>query len=152
MLRSKRNLAMAMGTAVIASTALSGAAFVGTADASPASGTLKFVAISDRGHGAGRFGFEGTDINRNHGRFVGYDMISGIFNPRTRSVRIYVAIARKGGLLFSRLHNRPGSQSEYVGRVTGGSGRFAGATGTIIARNAPHNDNRTYVTVHYTLP
>ncbi len=152
MQRSKRSIALATGAAVIASTALSGAAFVGPADATATTHTLKFVAISDRSHGAGRFGFEGTDINRNHGRFVGYDLISGIYNPQTQTVRIYVAIARKGGLLFSRIHSRPGSQSEYVGRITGGSGRFAGATGTLTARNAPHNDNRTYVTVHYTLP
>lgn len=152
MLRSKRNLAMVSAAAVIASTALSGAAVVGTADASSVTRTLKFVAISDRSHGAGRLGFEGTEIERNHGRFVGYDVITGIFNPATRSVRIYIAISRKGGLMFARVHNTPRSESSYVGKVTGGSGRFAGATGTLTARNAPHNDNRTYVTVHYVLP
>lgn len=148
----KRNLAMAAGAGLLATAALSGAGLVGAADASTVTHTLKFVSISDRSHNAGRFGFEGTEINRNHGRFVGYDMISGIYNPQTQAVRIYVAIARKGGMLFSRVHNPPGSHSEYVGRITGGSGRFAGAKGTLTAQNAPHNDKRTFVTIHYTLP
>ncbi len=152
MLPRKRNLAMAAVAALLATTAISGAGLIGSADAAPVTHTLKFVSISDRSHNAGRFGFEATEINRNHGRFVGYDMISGIYNPQTQTVRIYVAIARKGGLLFSRVHNPPGSQSEYVGRITGGSGRFAGATGTLTGQNAPHNDKKTFVTIHYTLP
>lgn len=150
MLRSKKKIALATGAALIGSTAISGAAFVHAADAAPTTHTLKFVAISDRNHSAGRFGFEGTEIDRNHGRFVGYDLISGIFNPRTQSVKIYVAIARKGGLLFGQVHST--SETTFVGRVTGGNGRFHGAKGTINAHNAPHNDNRTFVTVHYTLP
>ena len=135
---------------MIATSALSGAAFVSTADAGSVQRTLKFVATSDRDHRAGQFGFEGTEIERNHGRFVGYDVITGTFHPATESVTIYVALSRKGGLMFARLHST--SPTTFVGKVTGGSGRFAGATGTINARNAPHNDNRTFVTVHYTLP
>jgi hypothetical protein len=150
MQRSKRNLAMATAAVVIASTAVSGAALVGAADAAPVTHTLKFVAISDREHAAGHNGFMGTEIERNHGRLVGYDVITGIFNPSTQSVKIYVAITRHGGLLFGRVHST--SQTSYAGRVTGGSGRFAGATGTITAKNAPHNDSRTFVTVHYILP
>lgn len=150
MLSSKRNLAIAASAAVVASTALSGAAFVGTADADSVTRTLKFVAISDKSHEFGRFGFEGTEIDRNHGRLVGYDLISGIYDPSTRQVKIYVAIARKGGLIFARVHST--SDTTYVGRVTGGSGRFKGAYGKLTARNAPHNNDRTYITVHFTLP
>jgi len=150
MQRSKRNLAAGAAAALIASTAISGAAFVGAADASSVQRTLKFVTISDRNHNVGRTSFEGTEIERNHGRFVGYDVITGTFHPATESVTIYVALSRKGGLMFARLHST--SPTTLVGKVTGGSGRFAGATGTINARNAPHNDNRTFVTVHYTLP
>lgn len=150
MQRSKRNIAMAAGAAVIASSALSGAALVGSADAAPVNRTLKFVAVTDREHRAGRFGFEATEIERNQGRWVGYDVISGVFQPATNSAKIYVAVTRRGGILYGRLHNT--SESTYAGRITGGLGRFAHATGTISARNAPRNENRTYVTIHYTLP
>ncbi len=150
MLRSKRNIAMATSAAVIATTALSGASLVGTADASSVSRTMKFVAISDRGHGAGHFGFVGTEIDKKDGRRVGFDVLSGRFNPATEQVKIYIAIARRGGLLFGRVHST--SDTTYAGKVTGGSGRFAGASGNITAHNGPVNDERTYVTIHYTLP
>jgi len=152
MQRSKRNLALAAGSALIATSALSGAAFVSTADAGSVQRTLKFVATSDRDHRAGQFGFEGTEIERNHGRFVGYDVITGKFNPRTEQVRIYIAVSRQGGLMFGRVHSLRGDDSRYAGVVTGGSGRFVGARGSITAQNAPHNDERTFVTIHYTLP
>lgn len=152
MQRSKRNLAMAAGAAMIASTALSGAAMVGSADAAAVQHTMKFVAISDKEHRAGNNGFLATEIDRNHGRFLGYDTISGLFSRQTGNVKIYVAVARHGGLLFGRLHNATPEGDSFVGQVTGGSGRFAGARGTVTARNAPHDDGRTYVIVHYTLP
>ncbi|MFY9913939.1 MAG: hypothetical protein WAK18_04665 [Nocardioidaceae bacterium] len=150
MLPRKRNLAMAAGAALVATTALSGAGLAGSADAAPVTHTLKFVAFSDKGHGVGRTGFAGTEIDRNHGKFVGYDLISGTYNPTTQAVQIYIAVTRKGGLLFARVHST--SQTTYVGRVTGGAGRFAGAKGTLTAQNAPHNDKKTFVTIHYTLP
>ncbi|HEY7043113.1 MAG TPA: hypothetical protein VH419_05540 [Nocardioidaceae bacterium] len=149
MLRNKKVAAL-VGAALIGGTALSGAAFVNTADASSTTHTLKFVAISDRDHRAGNNGFQGTEIERSHGHVVGYDVISGIFNERAHSVKIYVAISRRGGLLFARLHST--SETTYVGTVTGGSGKFAGATGSLTAHNAPHNDDKTFVTIHYTLP
>jgi hypothetical protein len=152
MQNTKRKIALAAGAALIASSVVSGATFVSTADAGTVQHTLKFVATSDRDHRAGRFGFEGTEIERNHGRFVGYDLLSGKFNPRTGQVRIYIAVSRQGGLMFGRVHSLRGQDDHYTGVVTGGSGRFVGARGTITARNAPHNDDRTYVTIHYTLP
>ena len=146
----KRNLAMAAGAGLLATAALSGAGLVGAADASTVTHTLKFVAVSDKGHGLGRTGFAGTEIERNHGKFVGYDVISGTYNPSTQAVQIYVAVTRKGGLLYGKVHST--SPSTYVGRITGGAGRFAGAKGTLTARNAPHNNKKTFITIHYTLP
>ncbi len=150
MLPSKRNLALAAGAALIATTALSGAGLVGAADATSAAHTYKFVAISDKSHNLGRNGFTGTEIDRVRGHVVGYDVITGIYNPRTQNVKIYVAVTRHGGMIFARVHNT--SQTSYVGRVTGGSGKFAGAKGTLTAQNAPHDNNKTFVTLHYTLP
>jgi hypothetical protein len=151
MLRSTKKLAIGAVAALIGSTAISGAALVSTADASSVTRHIKFVATSDRNHGLGRVSFTGTEIERNHGRFVGYDVITGTFHPSTEQVKIYIAISRKGGMLFGRVHSLRGDDSRYSGVVTGGSGRFAGATGTIKAQNAPHNDSRTFVDILYTL-
>ncbi len=150
MLSSKRNLAMAAGAALIASTALSGAGLVGSAEAAPVTHTYKFVAISDKGHNLGRNGFVGTEVDRVRGHVVGYDLLSGIYNPATQNVKIYVAVTRRGGMIFGRVHNT--SQTTYAGRITGGSGKFAGAKGTVTAKNAPRDNNKTFVTLHYTLP
>ena len=151
MQRNKRNLALAAGAALIATSALSGAVRQhGRRRQRPAHPQVRRHDRPD--HRAGQFGFEGTEIERNHGRFVGYDVLSGKFNPQTEQVRIYIAVSRQGGLLFGRVHSLRGDDSRYAGVVTGGSGRFVGARGTITAQNAPHNDDRTFVTIHYTLP
>jgi len=71
-----------------------------------------------------------TDKNVAHGSVVGYDVTSCRVNVQTHIARCQVALARAGGLMYSRAHvnvvtNRGG------GTVTGGTGRFAGASGTI---------------------
>jgi len=59
------------------------------------------------------------------------------------------ATARSGlerGLLYGAV--RLGATS-ITGTVTGGTGKFRGATGTISARNLNRSGSRTGVTIHY---
>jgi hypothetical protein len=44
---------------------------------------LKFVVIPTASHGTGHGTFVGTDVNRHHGKVVGYDTVSGKFNIHT---------------------------------------------------------------------
>jgi hypothetical protein len=147
---NKRTLAIGGTSALIAVTGLGGSTMVNSADAAPTTHHMRFIAHSDRNISFGARTFGGTEIDRRNGHRVGFDLISGRFNPATQSVTIYVSVARRGGLLHAKVHSV--SSNRYVGRVTGGAGRFKGATGSVTARNLDQQGNRTLVRVAYTLP
>ena len=71
-----------------------------------------------------------TDKNLHQGKVVGYDVTSCRVNVQTHIARCAVALARPGGLLYARAHLNVVT-GHGGGTVTGGTGRFAGATGTI---------------------
>jgi hypothetical protein len=150
MLVNKRTLAGATA-ALIAATAFGGSStMVNAADAPAPTMHMRFIAHSDRNINFGRRTFGGTEIDRRAGHRVGFDLISGKFDPATGTATIDVAVARRGGLLYGKVHTV--SATRYVGRVTGGSGRFKGASGTVTARNLNQQGSRTRVVVTYTLP
>jgi hypothetical protein len=148
MLINKRTLAVGGTSALIALTGVGGSTMLNSADAAPTTHHMAFVAYSDRNINFSQRTFGGTEIDRRDGHRVGFDVISGRFHPATRSVTIYVSVARRGGLLHAKVHDV--SRTRYVGRVTGGSGRFKGASGIVTARNLQGNGTRVVVT--YTLP
>ena len=148
---TRRLIAIGVASAATVATGLGVATTVDGASAAAKAPTakahhLKFVAISTAGHGVGPRSFVGTDVNRHHGKVVGYDTISGKFNVQTHRAFIRVALSRKGGLLFA--HVTLGDHGPFTGKVTGGRGRFSGATGTIRGFDVPHS-NKTFVRVRY---
>lgn len=148
MLINKRTLAVCGTSALIAVTGVAGSTMLNSADAALTTHHMRFVAYSDRNIRFGQTTFGGTEIDRRDGHRVGFDVISGKFNLTTHSVTIYVSVARRGGLLHAKVHDV--SNTRYVGRVTGGSGRFKGASGTVTAQDLKGNGTRVIVT--YTLP
>jgi hypothetical protein len=132
---TKRLIAISVASAATVATGLAVATTVDTASATAPTAKahhLKFVAIQTGSHGVGPRSFVGTDVNRHHGKVVGYDTISGKFNRHTHKAFLRVALSRKGGLLFGQL-TISGQSGHFTGKVTGGRGRFSGATGTIRA-------------------
>jgi hypothetical protein len=89
----------------------------------------------------------GTDVNRHHGKIVGYDTISGKFNPHTHNAFLRVALSRKGGLLFAHITIK-GPSGPFTGKVTGGRGRFSGARGTVTGFQPKHS-KKTFVRIRY---
>jgi hypothetical protein len=83
-----------------------------------------------------------TDKNTQNGTVIGYDVTSCRVNVSTHIARCDVAIARAGGLLYARAHVNVVT-GQGGGTVTGGTRRFAGASGTLTAAN-----NR--ITIHWT--
>jgi hypothetical protein len=148
MLITKRTLAVCGTSALLAVTGVAGSTMLNSADAALTTHHMRFVAYSDRNIRFGQTTFGGTEIDRRNGHRVGFDVISGKFNLTTHSVTIYVSVARRGGLLHAKVHDV--SNTRYVGRVTGGSGRFKGASGTVTAQDLKGNGTRVIVT--YTLP
>ena len=139
--------------AAVGITGLIGAgAVVLPALASPqaATHTWKFtsVQVSSINFSQTHFGQADVDRNRSHER-IGFDTLNGYFHPKTNSVTIDVSFDSKGGFMYFHLHST--SQTTYAGKITGGTGRFKHAQGTIAARNLNDQGTRTAVTVTFTV-
>ena len=143
---TKRQIAVGVASVTMVAAGLGVATTVDTASAAAKVHTLKFVATQTGQHNTGNGTFVGTEIERHHGKVVGYDTLSGKFNVQTHTAFIRVAAARKGGLLYVQVVVDPSGQ--FAGKVTGGAGRFKGARGTVTGHSAP-NSNKTFVTVKY---
>lgn len=82
-----------------------------------------------------------TDKNLHNGTVVGYDVTSCKINVNTHIGQCDVALARPGGLMYAHAHLNVVT-GHGAGIVTGGTRRFAGATGTLTVDD-PH------VTIHW---
>jgi hypothetical protein len=140
----------------ISITALAAAAAAGTtaavlapaASAHPVSHTLKFTTVEE-----GQTSFSKTlsvaqdkDVNA-AGKVIGYDVIRFVYNPRANTGTISAVVNLQGGFLYGQLHQTNSPVSH--GTVTGGTGAFKGATGTITARALDQQDDRTAITITY---
>lgn len=100
-------------------------------------------------HPLGQVHFVGTERVRSRatGKVVGFDTFSGhILSDR---VVYQNAFAFKGGVLLVRLRTVGSDQARYTGRVTGGTGAFHGATGTVQGRAVSRDE--TVLTIRYSL-
>ena len=88
---------------------------------------------------------EDKDVNK-AGKVIGYDVLRFSFNPKTNTASVGVALDTKGGFLYGVLRESSGPVTH--GKVTGGTGAFAGAAGTITARSNK-TGTRTAVTITY---
>jgi hypothetical protein len=110
--------------------------------------TLKLVAHQSGTHNLGKTSFAGSDVDRSAktGKIVGYDAITGKFDPSTGKVRIDASLAIKGGLITARLKGS-GSSNALDGVITGGTGKYAAIKGTIHTTG----NKVTHITLTYTL-
>jgi hypothetical protein len=92
--------------------------------------------------------FVGTERvrSRDTHEVVGLDSFRGRVKPHT--VVYETAFALKGGLLLTRAHTVGEAPARYAGHVTGGTGAFEGATGTVSGRALSRDD--TFFTIEYT--
>jgi hypothetical protein len=138
--------------AAIGATALAGTgAFVlpALASTSSATHTLKFISVTKNAVGFTKAtgGQQDTDVNAK-GKTIGFDELYFKATSKT-TVAVNVALDTTGGLLYATLtfHFKTGTSTN--GKVTGGTGAFKGATGTITAKNLNKAGTRTAVTVKY---
>src|SRR5215469_3730437 len=119
------------------------------ASASSATHTLKFISVQKSGvmfsktTGAN----QDTDVNAK-GKTVGFDMIYFAATSATTGA-VNVTIDTAGGFLYGTgtINIKTGVFTN--GKVTGGTGAFAGAKGTIKAKNLNASGTRTAVTITY---
>ena len=88
-----------------------------------------------------------TDLN-SAGKTIGFDDVYLTFTGRTAG-KGNVAVAVKGGFLYGTLTVNFKTGAISNGKVTGGTGAFKGASGTITAKNLNAKGTRTAVTVKY---
>jgi hypothetical protein len=143
---TKRLIAIGVASAATVATGLGVATTVDGASAAAKVHHLKFVGIQTAAHQVGPRSFVGTDVNRHHGKTVGYDTFSEKFNVHTQRAFLRVAVSRKGGLLFAQI--TVGDSRHFTGKVTGGRGRFSGARGTVRGFEPKHS-NKVFVRVRY---
>jgi hypothetical protein len=89
------------------------------------------------------------DVN-SAGKVIGYDVVNVEFNPTTNTASGGVTLSTNGGFLYGAL-KFTSTSSVVHGTVTGGTGAFKGATGTITG-NQNKAGTRTAVTITYTTP
>lgn len=81
------------------------------------------------------------------GKVIGYDVLRFSFNPKTNTTSIGVAVDLSGGFLYGVMTESSGPVTH--GTVTGGTGAFKGATGTIAAKALDQTGTRIAVTITY---
>jgi hypothetical protein len=114
------------------------------AGAHTASTTLKFVAVQ-KAHvsfTSSTFGTQETDVNST-GTTIGFDDVYiKVTGPNTATAN--VALDIKGGFLYGVVTTTDGGKT-FSGKVTGGTGAFKGATGTITGKAI--SSTKTAVTI-----
>jgi hypothetical protein len=86
------------------------------------------------------------DVNK-AGKVVGYDLLYFVFNPKTESAKINFTAVINGGFVYG-VANASANPVTH-GTVTGGTGIFKGAAGTILAKNLNNAGTRTAITITY---
>jgi hypothetical protein len=117
------------------------------ASANSATHTLKFISVhkASVNFGKAAAGNQGTDVNA-AGKTVGFDMLYLAFTS-SGSATVNVTVDTNGGFLYGTF-NITKSGTITNGKVTGGTGAFTGATGTIKVKTL--SSTKHAVTITYT--
>jgi hypothetical protein len=140
-----RKSIIAAGAAVILGT--TGAMVLpAVASAHNASHTLKFTAVTKKSVTFTKTtsGLQETDVSST-GKIIGFDDVYIKFTG-ANSATANVALDTKGGFLYGVVTTTDGGKT-FKGKVTGGTGAFKGATGTIIGKAI--SSTKTAVTIVY---
>ncbi len=136
----------ALGAAVVLST-MGGLVLPAMASTdSAATHTLKFTSVTVKSVFFTKTtgGSQDTDVN-SAGKTIGFDVVYFTVTGKTTAT-VNAALDTKGGLLYATF-TTTNSFRTFKGRVTGGTGAFKGATGTITAKAI--SSTKTAVTIIY---
>jgi hypothetical protein len=121
--------------------------FPAVANGSTTTHTLRFTAVQTAATSFSRTSFGEQDKDKRHGKVIGFDVVNGRLDTTTHTAHGWVSLSTRGGMLRGTLRFSNGPITR--GRVTGGTGRFAGATGTIYAKALNSAGTRNAVVIHY---
>jgi hypothetical protein len=138
-----RGRRIAVATLAVATVAVAGAG-IGVAAASGGSHTVTFTAQQLKGLNGGKT-FDAAEVDKVHGKVVGFDTYHCTFNQSTHKAKCDAAFSQPKGLVYvTATITQQGTGS---GTVTGGSGSYAHAKGTVTL--APGKHNTTQITITY---
>ena len=136
-------------TAAAAAVVLSGTGALvppAVASAHSAVHTLKFTAVTNKSTNftSNSGGSQETDVT-SAGKTIGFDVVYFKITGKN-SAAVNAAFDLKGGLLYATAATTNGGKT-FTGKVTGGTGAFKGATGTIAAKTI--SGKKTAITIIY---
>jgi hypothetical protein len=114
----------------------------------PKTHTLTFISVQEAVHNYSQTisSQQDRDVTK-AGKVVGYDLLYLVFNPKTETAKLNFTAVTGGGVVYGVA--RASSNPVIHGTVTGGTGAFKGAAGTIVARNLNPSGSKTAVTITY---
>ena len=143
-MRIRRSITAAAAVVVLSGT---GALVLpAVASAHSAATTLKFTAVTAKSISFTKtsFGNQETDVS-SVGKTIGFDVVYINAASRT-SATANATFALKGGLLYATAITTNGGKT-FKGKVTGGTGAFKGATGTLTGKSI--SNTKTAITIVY---
>jgi Na+/H+-dicarboxylate symporter len=119
------------------------------ASAQSATHTLKLIAVTKNSvvFTKSTGGEQGTDVN-SAGKIVGFDMLYFKQTSATAGA-LGLTVDASGGFLYGTATANLSTGAVSNGKVTGGTDRFTGATGTFTAKNLNKSGTRTLLTITY---
>jgi hypothetical protein len=132
-----------VAAAIVGGTVGGVAAFASSA--APAVHTIRLIATQTGTHQLSRHIAVATEIDRRHGKVVGYDILHEQISKAGGVVS--GAVVLKPGLIYFRVPLSNGRVQ--TGKVTGGAGAFKGVAGTITAKSLNNSGTKDAVVIKY---
>jgi hypothetical protein len=83
------------------------------------------------------------DVNK-AGKLVGWDLVRITIDPKTQKIAGGFTLMTKGGFLYGTVSPANGTTH---GKLTGGTGSFRGATGTILVKDLNKSGSKSAITI-----
>lgn len=140
---------------VAATTTVAGAGAMNASGAAESADwrTTRFISKTLAETEIGQTRFVGTDEVRKNGEVIGYNALTGRFVQARNELVVRVGVALAGGVIMGRVtaeEPREGEAIVFRGPILGGSGRYDGIRGRIVARiPADDTEGRAHVTLRW---
>jgi hypothetical protein len=127
-----RTLIARIGAAAVVG--IGGLLFTTAASAQSAPQILNFVSVEQNAVEYSTTTLAATDEDfSTSGELIGFAVLYFTTNPVSGEVKIHAAVAVDGGVIYGRLTGASSTSPILTGKVTGGTGAFRDAAGTITA-------------------
>jgi hypothetical protein len=144
-----RTLIARIGAAAVV--ASGGLLFTTAASAQSAPHILKFVAVEVNAVAYSATALAASDDDYStSGQLIGFDVLHFTTNPVSGKVRISAAVVMDGGVIYGALTSASATSPVFTGKVTGGTGAFRDAAGTITVTAENASGTTSDVTVAFT--